>query len=120
VHTTRNATYAAHLSQLDALVLVLFTKDRTVVPKESSWFGSYAVPEDGGYKDDDYEDGVGEGESNTIVPMYEQPLYIEDWIGLRTLDESGRVVLASCEGVHMELSAECWQPLVQQYVGAPS
>jgi hypothetical protein len=44
VPTTRNATYAAHLAQLETLVLVLFERDRTVVPKESSWFGSYAPP----------------------------------------------------------------------------
>jgi palmitoyl-protein thioesterase len=110
VRTAHNATYAAHLSQLNNLVLVVFTKDRTVVPKESSWFGSYAIP----------EDGEGTDEGKTIVLMHEQPLYIEDWIGLRTLDESGRVVLVSCEGEHMHLSVECWQPLVEQYVGAPS
>jgi palmitoyl-protein thioesterase len=107
----KNTTYAAHLAQLDALVLVLFTEDRTVVPKESAWFGSYAVP-DGG------EEGEGGGGKKTIVSMREQPLYVEDWIGLRTLDESGRVVLVSCDAEHMRLSAECWQPLVKKYVGS--
>ncbi|KAI0250109.1 alpha/beta-hydrolase [Lactifluus subvellereus] len=109
VSPTRNATYAAHLLELDALVLVLFTQDRTVVPKESSWFGSFAVPEDG--------DGI---DRATIVPMREQPLYTEDWIGLRGLDSSGRVVLVSCDSEHMVLSADCWEPLVKRYVGAPS
>ena len=47
------------------------------------------------------------------MSMREQPLYIEDWIGLRTLDESGRVVLVSCDAEHMRLLAECWQPLVE-------
>jgi len=54
------------------------------------------------------------------VPMREQPLYVGDWIGLRTLDESGRVVLVSCEAEHMHLLFECWQPLVKQYVGSRS
>ncbi len=52
--------------------------------------------------------------------MREQPLYVEDWIGLRTLDESGRVVLVSCDAEHMHLSPECWQPLVKKYVGSGS
>ena len=32
----KNETYAANLAQFDALVFVLFTQDRTVIPKESS------------------------------------------------------------------------------------
>jgi palmitoyl-protein thioesterase len=101
-----------NLAHLDALVLVLFTKDRTVIPKESSWFGSYpSIPESEGEEE-------GYGGENRIVPMREQPLYVEDWIGLRTLDESGSVVLVPCDAEHMRLSLECWQPLVEKYVGS--
>jgi len=108
----KNETYAANLAQLDALVLVLFTKDHTVIPKESSWFGSYPpIPAT------DREEGE---DKKAVVSMREQPLYIGDWIGLRTLDESGRVVLVSCEAEHMHLKFECWQPLVKQYVGSRS
>ena len=88
------------------LVLVLFERDRTVVPKESAWFGSYraAAAEE--------EDGEREGKEKTLVPMREQPLYKEDWIGLRALDEHGRVVLASVRGgahasLHRVLAATC-------------
>ena len=62
---------------------------------------------------------AGKGEK-VIVPMREHPLYLEDWIGLRALDESGRVVLASCDSEHMHLPIECWKPLVEQYVGSRS
>jgi len=83
-----------------------------VVPKESAWFGSYPPDQEG--------EGEGEGGDKAIVSMREQPLYIEDWIGLRALDESGRVVLVSCDAEHMRLSPECWHPLVKQYVGSRS
>lgn len=107
-------TYAANLAQLNALVLVLFSRDRTVIPKESAWFGSYpTIPA----PEREEVEGCGEKE---IVSMREQPLYVEDWIGLRTLDESGRVVLVSCDAEHMQLSLECWQPLVEKYVGSRS
>ncbi|KAH9858545.1 alpha/beta-hydrolase [Lenzites betulinus] len=105
---TRNQTYAARLASLDALVLVMFSADKTVVPKESAWFGSYALP--------DPDDA--RGAARTLVPMRLQPLYTEDWIGLRALDERGGVVLETCSGTHMQLAAECWRPLVQRYAGA--
>jgi palmitoyl-protein thioesterase len=79
------------------------------VPKESAWFGSYAPDQEG--------EG---GDDKAIVSMREQPLYVKDWIGLRALDESGRVVLVSCDAEHMRLSPDCWKPLVKQYVGSRS
>ncbi|OSD01302.1 alpha/beta-hydrolase [Trametes coccinea BRFM310] len=104
----QNATFKRNLAGLEGLVLVLFAADKTVVPKESAWFGSYAPPAE--------EDGVWPQEK-TVVPMRLQPLYKEDWIGLRELDKSGRVVLETCEGEHMQLTDECWRPLVKRYVG---
>ncbi|KAI0331191.1 alpha/beta-hydrolase [Cubamyces sp. BRFM 1775] len=103
----RDPAYAKNLASLNALVLVLFSADKTVVPKESSWFGSYAPsPED-----------AQDASEKTVVPMRLQPLYKNDWVGLRQLDESGRVVLETCEGEHMQLKDECWKPLVKRYVG---
>jgi palmitoyl-protein thioesterase len=115
----KDSTYAAHLKQLDTLVLVRFKEDVTVVPKESAWFGSYRLKEE---EDDSmrafFEPGRDEEVMKAIVPMRKQPLYVEDWIGLRALDESGRLELVSCKGVHMHLSTECWRPLVEKYVGS--
>jgi hypothetical protein len=53
----------------------------------------------------------------TIIPMRMQPLYVQDWIGLRTLDERGGVHLESCAAPHMHLPDECWVWLVEKYVG---
>jgi len=102
-----NTTYATHLSSLNKLVLVLFSLDETVVPKESSWFGSYAPPKPNGTIFDD----------KVIIPMRMQEVYKEDRIGLRSLDERGGVVLETCEGTHMQLKDECWVPLVKKYTG---
>ncbi|KAH9924873.1 Alpha/Beta hydrolase protein [Fomitopsis serialis] len=100
-----------NFASLTKLVLVLFLQDETVVPKESSWFGAYAVPNDSATE-------VGaQPQEKTVVPMRLQPLYIEDWIGLRTLDKRGAVVLETCEGEHMVLTDDCWQPLVRRFVG---
>ncbi|KAH7926689.1 alpha/beta-hydrolase [Leucogyrophana mollusca] len=120
----RNETYAANLATLSNLVLVLFAQDKTVVPKESAWFGSEAPPQD----DDAMPFGLGSQvpltgsellqskQEKTIVPMRLQPLYAEDWIGLRTLDERGAVTLATCPGEHMQLTG-CWEDLVGKWIG---
>lgn len=107
-----NKTYAKNLRSLNKLVLVLFSEDVTVVPKESSWFGSYAPSEDA--RSSFWPSGIFD---KTIIPMRLQPLYTEDRIGLKTLDKRGDVVLETCEGVHMELSKDCWEPLIKRFVG---
>ncbi|KAF4567744.1 hypothetical protein EYR40_006749 [Pleurotus pulmonarius] len=107
----RNETYARNLASLEHLVLVLFTKDVTVIPKESAWFGSAAEPDDSLIGQKTF------GSMTTIIPMRRQPLYVEDWIGLRTLDEEGRVILETCEGEHMQIG-DCWKPLVKKFVGS--
>lgn len=84
-----------------------------MVPKESAWFGSEA--EDGFASRE--QKVLGEYDADkTIIPMRLQPLYQEDWIGLRTLDERGGVVFDVCVGEHMQMG-DCWQGLVRKYVG---
>ena len=104
VSSSLNSTYAHNIESLNKFVLVLFSEDQTVVPKESSWFGSWAPS----------EDNVAE---KIIIPMRLQPLYLENRIGIRTLDERGDLVMWPCKGQHMELSNACWRPLVRRYIG---
>ena len=100
-----NTTYAKNLSSLNKLVLVLFFNDVTVVPKESSWFGSYA-PRNGSLP---WE--------KKIIPMWEQELYLHDTIGLKKLEEKGGIDFVRCDGAHMQLTDDCWRPLVKEFVG---
>ena len=79
-----------------------------VVPVESSWFGSFA-PAD--------EDDARTAATRAVIPMRRQPLYTENRIGLRTLDERGDLELVTCEGEHMRLTTGCWQPILEKYVG---
>ncbi|KAJ4000048.1 palmitoyl-protein thioesterase [Lentinula boryana] len=108
----RNETYSKNLASLNALVLIMFTQDKTVVPKESSWFGSEAV----GDLSVSAQQVLRPTYTRSIVPMYLQPLYVEDWIGLRTLDEQGGIIFETCEGEHMQIS-ECWEDFVREWTG---
>jgi len=108
----RNSTFANNLASLNKLVLVIFTQDKTVVPKESAWFGSEAPAELTSYSDQT----LLTSSDSHIIPMRMQALYIEDWIGLRTLDERGGVVFEACNSVHMHLDG-CWQDIVSRFIG---
>ncbi|KAF5386174.1 hypothetical protein D9615_002384 [Tricholomella constricta] len=109
---SRNQSYAQNLASLNKLVLVLFTEDKTVVPKESAWFGSEAEPSISHFID---QHEVPTFHDKVLIPMPLQPLYREDWIGLRKLDERGGVVFAACVGEHMQMG-DCWEGLIRQYV----
>uniref|UniRef100_A0A8R1HMJ7 Palmitoyl-protein thioesterase 1 n=1 Tax=Caenorhabditis japonica TaxID=281687 RepID=A0A8R1HMJ7_CAEJA len=84
-----NPTYKRNLLQLKNLVLIKFNQDHMVVPKESSWFGFYK-----------------DGDIDTILAMNETDLYTQDRIGLRKLNESGRLHFLSVDGDHLQVSRE--------------
>lgn len=120
IPTSRNQSYARNLASLQTLVLVLFTEDKTVVPKESAWFGSEAVPTKDSFMQNE-QTPLGRRPQSTlagsIIPMRQQPLYQEDWIGLRDLDERNGVVFEVCQGEHMQMN-ECWKDLVIKFTGS--
>jgi palmitoyl-protein thioesterase len=108
-----NQTFAENLASLNALVLIMFARDRTVVPKESSWFGSEIVDDTNRFSG---QQVLRPTFSRSVIPMHLQPLYIEDLIGLRTLDEQGRVIRETCDGEHMQIS-DCWEDFVREWTG---
>lgn len=81
----RNNSYKNNLVNLNRLVMVKFNQDSMVDPPESEIFGFFEP-----------------GQSNKIVPMNETRLYTEDWIGLRTLDEAGKVKIYEIDGDHLQ------------------
>jgi palmitoyl-protein thioesterase len=82
-------------------VLFAFENDVTVVPKQSAWFGFY--------------DGW------RLVPLRESPLYLEDRIGLRELDEGGRLLLESAPGFHMQFTLDWFgRHVVEPYLKVPA
>ncbi|KAL5834552.1 hypothetical protein ACOSQ4_014049 [Xanthoceras sorbifolium] len=78
----RNSTYKERFSSLENLMLIMFEHDTVLMPKETSFFGYYP-----------------DGSFNAVLPTQQRckfmayvcamqtPLYTEDWIGLKTLDE---------------------------------
>ena len=80
------------------MVLVKFLADDVVIPLESQWFGFYKL-----------------GQKEEILTYNETALYIEDWIGLKTLDEAGKLDFLVCPGGHLEWTKKFFNELVDTY-----
>ncbi|CAH8392600.1 unnamed protein product [Eruca vesicaria subsp. sativa] len=80
----RNSTIKDRFMSLHNLVLVMFQNDTTLVPKETSWFGYYT--------DDSFD---------SLLSTQQTKLYREDWIGLKALDDVGKVKFVNVSGDHL-------------------
>eukprot|EP01119_Soliformovum_irregulare_P016940 TRINITY_DN4980_c0_g1_i1.p1 TRINITY_DN4980_c0_g1~~TRINITY_DN4980_c0_g1_i1.p1 ORF type:complete len:319 (+),score=42.96 TRINITY_DN4980_c0_g1_i1:122-958(+) len=84
----KNETYKQNLITLNQFVMFKFEDDTVVVPKESEWFEFFE-----------------EGSTSIIVPLEKSVLYQEDWIGLRTLNEAGKLKFLTVPNAeHMQFS----------------
>ncbi|KAK9448589.1 Alpha/Beta hydrolase protein [Limtongia smithiae] len=99
---SKNAQYKENLSSLDLFVMFEFSEDTTVVPKESAWFGEL-----------DLSSKLLPG----IKPLARQPMYIEDWIGLRSLDTQNKLAFRTLEGRHMLIKNETVVDVAEKYLG---
>jgi palmitoyl-protein thioesterase len=82
------AAVKARFSALNAAMLVMFTEDSVVYPKESEWFQQLNL------------------DLVTVEALEDSTFFKEDFIGLRSLIEAGKVELVSIVGDHLEFSAE--------------
>ncbi|BBG97309.1 alpha/beta-Hydrolases superfamily protein [Prunus dulcis] len=93
--TMRNSTYKERFSSLEKL----FEQDTILIPKETSWFGYFP-----------------DGAFDPILPAQETKLYTEDWIGLKTLDEAGKVKFIKVSGGHLHISRSDMKKYVVPYL----
>lgn len=83
-----NEQYRERFLRLENVMLIKTKEDVVITPKDSSWF--------------EFWDETGE----KIVPLTESSFYINDNIGLRTLNEEGKVQFVEFEGGHVSYSEE--------------
>jgi len=85
----QNATYKKNMISLANFVMVQFLNDTMVQPKESEWFGFYAP-----------------GQDKEVLTLQETPLYQEDWLGLKEMDQNGRLTFLATIGNHLQFTKE--------------
>lgn len=97
----KNATYKANLKKLKKFVMIMFGDDKTVIPKESAFFSEVNAT------------------THEETKLRDRDLYKEDWLGLRWLDERGRLVFNVTEGGHMQIPEELLVSIFKEYFSPP-
>jgi palmitoyl-protein thioesterase len=81
----KNETYRQNMLSLKNLVLVYGSADTVIRPQQSAWFYFFA-----------------NNSQTEILTMEEQPIYYEDWLGFKTLNETDRLTFYSTNCTHYE------------------
>jgi palmitoyl-protein thioesterase len=72
-------------ADLNGALLVMFSEDTMIYPKETAWF-------------------QGVDTKGNVLPLNEMDFYNDDYIGLKSLNEAGKVTFETFEGDHLEFS----------------
>jgi palmitoyl-protein thioesterase len=94
---TKNPSYKDNLASLNRFAMFMFEDDETAIPKESAWFADV------------------NSTSGEVIPLRRRQLYKEDWLGLKALDEQGKLDFATTPGVHMHLTDEILTQVFKDY-----
>lgn len=95
----KNSTYRENLMKLNRFGMFMFEDDITAVPKESAWFAEVNMT------------------SGEVTPLRERQLYKDDWLGLKVLDEQGKLDFETVPGEHMRLTDTLLAKTFQEYFG---
>jgi len=98
----KNQTYKENITKLKTMILLYATHDIVVGPTKSGWF-EFWLP------------FTGPGPNGIIVPLNQSLLYIEDWLGLRVLDRTGRLVRYESDCDHHAHPTEDCKEAFDQY-----
>ena len=98
---SKNGTYKENLKKLKKFVMYVFDEDTTVVPKESGWFSEFNLT------------------SKKETLLENRPMYKEDWLGLKYLNEKGRLEFKNATGGHMKLTDEDLTEAFKNYFSPP-
>lgn len=84
---TTSADRKARFSALNGALLMMFTEDTMVYPKESEWFQQLDM------------DG-------NVQPLEDSDFYKNDVLGVKALNEAGKIQFVSVVGDHLQFSAD--------------
>ncbi|KAL0131562.1 hypothetical protein PUN28_002833 [Cardiocondyla obscurior] len=95
-----NTDYKNNLQKLQTLVLVKFENDTMVEPVETEWFGFYKP-----------------GQAKEVQKLQQSVLYQQDWLGLRAMENAGKVQYLSLPGDHLQFTAEWFiENIIKKYL----
>lgn len=96
----RNQTYKENLKKLENFIMIKFAEDSMVDPRESEFFGFYKT-----------------GQGKEIETLQESALYKEDWLGLKEMDQAGKLHFFEVPGDHLQIDEEWFKKtIIEQYL----
>ena len=98
----KNATYKRNIKSLKSMVLIYSEADEIISPKDSGWFATFAP-------------FSGPGEKGVVIPLQERLLYKLDFLGLRALDESGRLQMHVSDCSHADHPTQACKHIFDLY-----
>lgn len=84
-----NETYKTNLMKLKNFVMLRFNNDTIVQPKDTEWFGFYKP-----------------GSDVKTYTLQESTLYLDDRLGLKLMDQQGRLHFISTDGNHLQFDSD--------------
>jgi len=84
-----NDSYRVNLMKLQNFVMVKFSEDTMVDPKDTEWFGFYK-----------------EGQAKDCHTLQESTIYTEDRLGLQEMDKAGKLHFLAAKGNHLQFTQE--------------
>ncbi|EGD77142.1 palmitoyl-protein thioesterase 3 [Salpingoeca rosetta] len=85
----KNATYKEHITSLKTMMLIYSKEDFVVNPRQSGWFQHFRA-------------FSGPGKNGVVVPLRDSLFYKLDYIGVKALDESGRLQMHESDCAHAD------------------
>ncbi|WEW58397.1 palmitoyl-protein thioesterase [Emydomyces testavorans] len=95
----KNMQYKRNLIALNKFVMFMFRDDGMVVPKQTAHFAEVNMT------------------SGEVTPLREREVYREDWLGLKVLDEAGKLEFLTVPGEHMQISEDLLKMTFERYFG---
>ncbi|KAF3904798.1 Dolichyldiphosphatase [Dactylellina cionopaga] len=97
----KNAAYKDNLGGMEGgLVLYQFDEDETIHPKESVWLAE--VTEEG-----------------EVTWLTDREMYKQDWLGLKKLNEAGKMKFLKTPGPHMHITDDLLKEVFTKYLWQP-
>ncbi|EEP75365.1 conserved hypothetical protein [Uncinocarpus reesii 1704] len=95
----KNMQYKRNMISLNKFVMFMFKDDKMVVPMQTSHFAEVNMT------------------TGDVTPLREREIYKDDWLGLRTMDEAGKLEFLTIPGEHMQISDHVLTKTFKQYFG---
>lgn len=83
----KNQSYKDRILNLEKVVLIKFSSDTMIIPKETAWFQYYTA------------DG-------TVQNLQDSDFYINDYIGIKYLNEQNKINFVELQGNHLEFDKD--------------